>query len=101
MPVNFDKTRRFALNLPVEIADKVALLAEADRRSVASWLRNCVVDAVEQASIESDAKPDAAPDEVVTSPDPLPLVQPMPPGPTQDARIIAAVLEALKVNEQS
>ncbi len=78
MPVNFDKTRRFALNLPVEVADKVALLAEADRRSVASWLRNCVVDAVEKASIDSvrpsgrtpDAKPVAAPDgwteEVVT-----------------------------------
>ena len=46
MPVDLSKTKRFALNLPIELADKVAELAAKDRRSVASWLRNAIEDRV-------------------------------------------------------
>lgn len=50
MPVNKDTTKRFAINLPVELAEKVDALAAGERRSVASWLRNAVEDAVKASS---------------------------------------------------
>ena len=45
MPVDPSKTKRFAVNLPLELAEKVEALAEKERRSVASWLRNAIEDA--------------------------------------------------------
>ena len=50
MPVNPEKTARLAVNVPVELADQVKELALKERRSVASWLRNAVEDAVKQQS---------------------------------------------------
>ena len=44
MPVDPEKTARLAVNVPVELAEKVKALAAAERRSVASWLRNAIED---------------------------------------------------------
>lgn len=49
MPVDPAKTRRLSVNVPLELAEKVEALAAKERRSVASWLRNCVEDAIESS----------------------------------------------------
>lgn len=46
MPVDPSKTTRLAVNLPVDLAEKVKELAAKERRSVASWLRNAIEDSV-------------------------------------------------------
>jgi len=46
MPVDPNKTKRVALSLPVDVANKVQQLADKERRSVSSWLRNAVEDRV-------------------------------------------------------
>jgi predicted DNA-binding protein len=46
MPVDPTKTTRLAVNLPVDLAEKVKALAAKERRSVASWLRNAIEDSV-------------------------------------------------------
>ena len=49
MPVNPDNTKRLAVSLSVELADRVARLAKDDRRSVSNWLANTIELAVEAA----------------------------------------------------
>lgn len=46
MPVDPNKSKRVALSLPIDVADKVQQLADKERRSVSSWLRNAVEDRV-------------------------------------------------------
>lgn len=46
MPVDLNKTKRIALNLPIELADRATKLAEKDRRSLSQWLRNAIEDRV-------------------------------------------------------
>ena len=46
MPVNPERTKRIPVSLDMDTAEKVAVLAKRDRRSVASWLRCCVEDRV-------------------------------------------------------
>ncbi len=46
VPVNPEKTKRIPVSLDMDTAEKVAVLAKRDRRSVASWLRCCVEDRV-------------------------------------------------------
>ncbi len=45
MPIDPRKTKRIAVQLPVELAAKVTALADADRRSMSSWVRNAIEDA--------------------------------------------------------
>ena len=49
MPVDLSKTKRFAVNLPIDLAEEVERLAKADRRTAAGWLRNAIEDAVKAA----------------------------------------------------
>jgi predicted transcriptional regulator len=49
MPVDLSKTKRFAVNLPIDLAEEVERLAKADRRPAAAWLRNAIEDAVKAA----------------------------------------------------
>ena len=49
MPVNPSTTVRLAVNLPVDLAEKVKALAAQERRSVASWLRNAIEDSVNES----------------------------------------------------
>ena len=46
MPVNPDKTKRLAVSLPVEMAERVERLAKDDRRSVSQWLSFTIETAV-------------------------------------------------------
>ena len=54
MPVDLSKTKRFAVNLPIELAEEVERLAKADRRPAAAWLRNAIEDAVNAAKANED-----------------------------------------------
>ena len=46
MPVNKDNTKRLAVNLPVDLYERLVVLAAKDRRTVSSWLRVAVEDRV-------------------------------------------------------
>lgn len=48
MPINPDKAKRIPITVSLELAEKIAALAEKERRSVASWVRNAVEDRVNQ-----------------------------------------------------
>lgn len=47
MPIDPTKLKRYAVNLPLDLAEQVEALAAKERRSVASWLRNAIEDCVE------------------------------------------------------
>ena len=46
MPVNPLKTKRLALNLPIELYERVVHKAQAERRPVTQYIRNVLEDAV-------------------------------------------------------
>ena len=46
MPVNKDNTKRLAVNLPMDLYERLEVLAMRDRRTVSSWLRVAVEDRV-------------------------------------------------------
>ncbi len=46
MPVNKDNTKRLAVNLPIDLYERLVVLAAKDRRTVSSWLRVAVEDRV-------------------------------------------------------
>lgn len=54
MPINSDKTKRIPITVAHGMADKIAALANKERRSVASWIRNAVEDRVNQDWIDED-----------------------------------------------
>ena len=46
VPINPDKAKRIPITVSLELAEKISVLAEKERRSVASWIRNAVEDRV-------------------------------------------------------
>ena len=46
MPVNRSKTERLSISLPAEVHHAISALAEVERRSIASLVRNLLIDHV-------------------------------------------------------